>query len=73
MGGGIKNKWTTGLPGNIQNYNVQAFLSTDCGPHILHTQLPLAPALDKHFHKSVVKILRIQIDDQPSSLAEPNF
>ena len=52
MGGGykkIKNKWTTELPGNIQNYNLQAFLSsklsTDCGPHILHTQLPLAPAL----------------------------
>ena len=48
-GGGIKNKWTTGPPGNIQNYNLQAFvsprLSTDCGPHILHTQLPLAPAL----------------------------
>ena len=47
--GGIKNKWTTELPGNIQNYNVQAFLSskrsTDFGPHILHAQLPLAPAL----------------------------
>ena len=46
-GGGYKNKWTTEPPGNIENYKVQAFLSskrsTDCGPHILHTQLHPAP------------------------------
>ena len=56
-GGGIKNKWTTGRPGNIQNYNLQAFLSsklsTDCGPHILHTQLPLAPALIRIRYQSL--------------------
>ena len=50
-GWGIKNKWTNKSPGNIQNYNVQGFLSskrpTECGPHILHIQLSLAPAV-KH-------------------------
>ena len=58
---GIKNKRTTGPPGNIRNYNLQAFLSskltTDCGSHILHTQLPLATALLLEFEKKGKKFI----------------
>ena len=46
-GGSIKTKWSTKPPDNIQNYIVQAFMSskrsTDCGPQILQTILHPAP------------------------------
>ena len=64
-GGGIKKKWTTEPPGNIQNYNVQAFLSsrrsTDCGPHILHPQLHPSPGLFSNLHIKLSSTMKFQI------------